>query len=149
VEEIRHSRNDTSVALSSPRKTDEREPSFSWKLEQVERLLLKVLRQRIAIDWPPGGRASRGSTSQVCRDAGKRARGPELVMGRAIKNNGQTSDDPDVKHKKGSARRRALRLIFRFLVRSLRYCFSSSMDSYSWRAMPARISAGVLPSLVC
>ena len=29
------------------------------------------------------------------------------------------------------------------------YCFSRSMLSYSWRAMAARISAGVLPSLVC
>src|ERR1035437_9258039 len=29
------------------------------------------------------------------------------------------------------------------------YCFSRSMLSYSWRIMAARISAGVLPSLVC
>jgi len=31
---------------------------------------------------------------------------------------------------------------------NLSYCFSRSMDSYSWRAMPARIWAGVQPALV-
>lgn len=29
------------------------------------------------------------------------------------------------------------------------YCFSKSMLSYSWRAMAARICAGVFPSLIC
>ena len=113
--------------------------------EQVVRSLLNVLHQRLAMSRL----AAKRPEDHHLECTGKKNARAGVGHGPSDKKHRAEQRRFRRKAKKGSARRRALRLILQRLVRSVSYCFSSSMDSYSWRAMPARISAGVLPSLVC